>query len=126
MFVDKDISKLSQPETYSLICESLYALRANPKYSIISELAYILSKDSFIKFIKYFGGTTVTVPSFEEFKDTIKLLLLYQAHEIDKLPWRTALIEAGYSLENSRSAQRKLAILKKTIQEFKSGERIYD
>lgn len=124
--LDNDVVKLSQPEIYSLICESLFALKENPKYSVISELAYLLDKDSFIKFIKYFGGQTITVPTTEEFKDTIKLLLLYQSHEIDKVPWRTALEDAGYDLEQSRSAQRKLAILKKSIENFKAGGRTYD
>ena len=34
--------------------------------------------------------------------------------------------EAGYDLSQSRSAQRKLAILKKTINSFKEGGRKYD
>ena len=123
---DKDLYKLTQPEISSLICESLYALKDCNKYSTISELAYLLDRESFIKFIKYFGGMTITVPTLEEFKDTIKLLLLYQAVEIEGIPWRTALEEAGYDLNQSRSAQRKLAILKKTIKSFKAGDRKYD
>ena len=82
--ISADLEQLSQPEIYALICECLYALKDNPKYSITSELAFILEKDSFVKFIKYFGGMTITVPTMEEFKDTIGLLLLYQAVEVDK------------------------------------------
>ena len=121
-----NLDSLSQPEIYSLICECLYALKNNPKYSIISELAFLLEKDSFIKFIKYFGGMTITVPTIDEFKETISLLLLYQATEIDKLPWRQALEFAGYDQSLSRSAQRKLSILKKSIKEYKEGVRHYE
>lgn len=121
-----NLDSLSQPEIYSLICECLYALKNNPKYSIISELAFLLEKDSFIKFIKYFGGMTITVPTIDEFKETISLLLLYQATEIDKLPWRQALEFAGYDQSLSRSAQRKLSILKKSIKEYKEGARHYE
>lgn len=123
---DPDFNSLSQPEVYALICESLFCLKDNPKYSTISELAFLLEKDSFIKFIKYFGGLTITVPTMEEFKETIGLLLLYQAVEIDKLPWKQALEFAGYSIERSRSVQRKLAILKKSIKDFKAGATQYD
>lgn len=126
MFIDLDLDKLSQPEVYSLICESLYSLKENPKYSIISELAFILDKNSFMKFVKYFGGMTITIPTMEEFKETISLLLLYQAVEVDKLSWRKALEVAGFSLEQSRSVQRKLAILKKSINSYKAGKRYYD
>lgn len=123
---DPDFNSLSQPEVYALICESLFCLKDNPKYSTISELAFLLEKDSFIKFIKYFGGLTITIPTMEEFKETIGLLLLYQAVEIDKLPWKQALEFAGYSIERSRSVQRKLAILKKSIKDFKAGATQYD
>jgi hypothetical protein len=123
--ISADLEQLSQPEIYALICECLYALKDNPKYSITSELAFILEKDSFVKFIKYFGGMTITVPTMEEFKDTIGLLLLYQAVEVDKLPWKEALEFAGYEPEQSRSVQRKLAILKKSIKDFKVGVRYY-
>ncbi len=120
------LDKLSQPEIYSLICECLYALKDNPKYAITSELAFLLDKTSFMKFIKYFGGMTITIPTEEEFKETIGLLLLYQAVEIDGLPWRKALDAAGYDLSESRKVQRKLAILKKAIKDYKGGTRYYD
>ena len=123
---DPDFKTLSQPEIYALICESLYALKDNPKYATISELAFLLEKESFIKFIKYFGGLTITVPTLDEFKETIGLLLLYQAVEIDGLPWKQALEFAGYTKEESRSVQRKLAILKKSIKDFKVGANSYD
>lgn len=126
MNLDKDLYKLTQPDVYSLICELLYVLKDNPKYSIISELAFILERESFIKFIKYFGGMTITVPTSEEFKEVIKLLLLYQAVEVDKLPWRKALDDAGFDIEQSRSAQRKLALLKKALNDYRLGDRCYD
>lgn len=126
MTSDKDLYKLKQPDIYSLICELLFVLKDNPKYSIISELAFILERNSFIKFIKYFGGMTITIPKEEEFKDVIQLLLLYQAVEIDKMPWRKALDECGIDIDKSRSMQRKLAILKKTLVEYRVGERNYD
>jgi hypothetical protein len=126
MNLDKDLYKLTQPDVYSLICEILYVLKDNPKYSTVSELAFILERESFIKFIKYFGGTTLTVPTLDEFKEVIRLLLLYQAVEIDKMPWRKALEEAGFDLEQSRSAQRKLALLKKALNDYRLGDRNYD
>lgn len=126
MNLDKDLYKLTQPDVYSLICELLYVLKDNPKYSVISELAFILERDSFIKFIKYFGGMTISIPTSDEFKEVIKLLLLYQAVEVDKLPWRKALDDAGFDIEQSRSAQRKLALLKKALNDYRLGDRCYD
>jgi hypothetical protein len=126
MLSSLDIDKMSQPEIYALICECLCALQDNPKYTITSELAFILDKESFMKFIKYFGGMTITIPKLDEFKETLQLLLLYQAVEVDKMAWRDALEYANFPLEKSRSIQRKLAILKQSINTFKAGKRYYD
>ena len=39
---------------------------------------------------------------------------------------RKALEEAGFDLEQSRSAQRKLALLKKALNDYRLGDRNYD
>ena len=49
MISDKDLYRLTQPDVYALICEGLYALKDYKKYSTISELSYLLDRESFIK-----------------------------------------------------------------------------
>lgn len=126
MNFDKDFSKLSEPDVYSTLCALLYALKDNPRYSVISELAYILDKKSFIKLVQYFGGLTIQIPSVDEVQHVIKLLLLYQYHEIEQLPWDKSLERAGYDRSESRSAQRYLVIIKKTLDNYNVGDRHYE
>lgn len=122
----KDFYNLSQPDIYSILCQFLFELQGNAKYTTISELAYILDRESFVKLIKYFGGLTITIPTADELKSATKLMLLYQYKELENMKWHEALNKAGYEDTDSRSAQRNLAILKKTIENFKKGTRYYD
>lgn len=123
--IDRDLNKLNQSDVYSIICELLYALRDDTSYGVLSELAYILDKDSFVRFIKYFGGTTITVPTLDEFKATIKVIQLYHYFNIENMSWKDALVKAGFDKNETRTAQRKLMAFTKTLNSVKIG-RSYD
>lgn len=119
--LDRDLQKFTQSDVYSVVCELLYALKDNDDYSAISELAYILDKDSFIKFIQYFGGTTLKVPTVEEFKQAIRVMQLYHYFNLENMPWKEALVKAGYERTETRSAQRHLMQFTKVLNSIKLG-----
>ena len=123
--IDRDLNRLNQSDVYSIICELLYALRDDASYGVLSELAYILDKDSFVRFIKYFGGTTITVPTLDEFKATIKVIQLYHYFNIENMSCKDALVKAGFDKSETRTAQRKLMAFTKTLNSVKIG-RSYD
>ena len=89
MNFDKDFSKLSEPDVYSTLCALLYALKDNPRYSVISELAYILDKDSLLNLCQYYGGLTITIPTISEIDRVLNALLLYQKVQMDGLDFNT-------------------------------------
>lgn len=122
---DKDLQRFSQSDVYSIICELIYAVKDDPKYSAICELAYLLDKDSFIKLIKYFGGSNLKVPSVDEFKSAIKIMQLYHYFNIENMPWKEALVKAGFERNETRSAQRNLMQFTKVLSDAKLG-RDYD
>lgn len=74
-----DLNNLTTSELYSLILFALYKLKDSKEYSTLSELVYVLDKDSLLKFLEYFGGITLTVPTLQEFKTMLHALLVYQA-----------------------------------------------
>lgn len=121
MINDRDLQKLNQKDTYAIICETLYALKDNPKYSVMSELAYLLDKSSFINLIKYFGGLSIDIPTSDDFKQTIKLILLYQYFKIENLSWRTSLEKAGYAMSETRQAQKQLVEFSNILDSIKLG-----
>lgn len=74
----KALDELNKKDIYSLILFVLYKLKDNPEYSILSELIYLLDNDSFIRFLKYFEGQTITVPKISELKSILDSLLFYE------------------------------------------------
>lgn len=123
--IDRDLTRFTQSDIYSIVCELLYKIKDNESYSVMSELAYILDKNSFIKFMQYFGGTTISIPTLEDFRQTIRVIQLYHYFNIENMSWKDALVKAGFEKNETRSAQRRLMEFTKVLNSFKAG-RVYD
>ena len=123
--IDRDLTRFTQSDIYSIVCELLYKIKDNESYSVMSELAYILDKNSFIKFMQYFGGTTISIPTLEDFRQTIRVIQLYHYFNIENMSWKDALVKAGFEKNETRSAQRRLMEFTKVLNSFKAG-RTYD
>ena len=106
--INKNISQIIKEDVYSLMMILLYASDDNPKYSAINELAYLLDKDSFLNFIKFYEGQTIKVPTLDELRTSLQILLLFQYYKIEKQSWHDALHNAGFEPEETFSAKRKL------------------
>lgn len=74
----KALEELDKKDIYSLILFCLYKLKNNPKYSTLSELVYILDNENFIKFINYYGGQTITVPTITDLNSILTSLLVLE------------------------------------------------
>jgi hypothetical protein len=74
-----------------MILFALFKMSDIPEYATLSELVYILDKDSLLNFLECFGGLTIKVPTIKELKQIINTLLLYQLVQIEKIPMKEAL-----------------------------------
>ena len=83
MNMNSELDKLKTRDVYSLILFILYKIKNNEKYSTLSELAYIVDKESLLNICQYFGGLTITIPTIDEFEDILNVLLLYQKVDIE-------------------------------------------
>ena len=92
----KDLDNLKMSDTFSLILFALYKIRDVDEYSTISELAYILDKDSLLNLCEYFGGLTIRIPTIEELDSIINSLLLYQYINIDGNSYEEAVEKIGF------------------------------
>lgn len=72
------LDALSKEDVFSMLLFVLYKLRDNPDYSTLSELSYILDSSNLVKFISFFGGTTISVPTLREFRLITQAMLLYE------------------------------------------------
>lgn len=91
----EDLKSLRQIDVYSLVLFALYQLKEVPEYATLSELAYVLSKDSLMKLLDYFGGTTITIPTKRELQTVINALLVYQSVKVEKNSLALALSKLG-------------------------------
>lgn len=87
----EELNSLKVNDIYSLMLFAMYKMKDIPEYSTLSELAYVLKKDSLLNFFEYFGGTTITVPTISELKVVINALLLYQYVKIENIEFNKAL-----------------------------------
>lgn len=108
MDIENCLLELGKSDTYSMMLMLLYASTDNPRFSTLSELAYILDHESFIKFLKYFEGQTIEIPTMAACIDALRVLMLFQYYKIDKLPWHDAIKKAGFPESESFSAKHKL------------------
>lgn len=121
-----NLEGLEKEDIYSVATAFLYSLKGTPKYSVISELFYILDYSNFLKLIKYYGGTEIRIPTSEEINSLLKYLLLYQYHTVEELPWKESLVKSGIPIEESASARSKLMSLSKLLDVREMGGRNYD
>lgn len=78
----KDLNNLKESDLINLMLYGIYKLSGNPEYNSLCELIYVLDKDSLYKLCSVYGGTTIKIPTMDELKQMINVLLIYQkVHE---------------------------------------------
>ena len=74
----RDVSKLKEDDVINVLLYAIYKLTNDPEYSAISELAYVLDKDSLYKLCATFGGATIKIPPLSLCKNITKALLIVE------------------------------------------------
>lgn len=118
MRVKEDLAKLNEVDSYSLILFVLYKLREVPEYAAISELAYVLDKNNFLKLCEYFGGLTIKIPTIEELEEIVHSLLLYQYVNIDNMSFEEALKLLGKRTTDIRIVKRNYNKIKEVLEQY--------
>lgn len=72
------LDALDKQDIYSLMLFTLYKLRDMPEYLALSELCYVLDGDNLPKFLSFFGGMTLQVPTLKDMKLVLSALKIYQ------------------------------------------------
>ena len=105
------LNELSQTDVYSLLLFALWRIKEIPEYSTLSELAYILDNNSLMRFLDYYGGSTIKVPTKEEFSVLIEALSLYRQVNIEGIDFKEALANLTYkdlSLKDIKESYQKI------------------
>lgn len=118
MRIKEEVTKLKDADTYSLILFALYKLKDVAEYRELSELAYILDKNSLLNFLEYFGGLTVKVPTIEELRNIVYTLLVYEYVNIDKLSIDEAIIKLNQTEIKPFELKKNYIKLNKLLEDY--------
>ena len=84
MNIKQELNALSTEDIYSMMLFVLYKSTEIPQYSALSQLAYILDKNSLLKLCEFYGGLTITIPTISQLQNLLEGLLMYQLVDIEK------------------------------------------
>ena len=106
MTIKEELNNLKTTDLFSLLLFVLYKIRDIEEYSTISELAYILDKESLLQLCEYFGGLTIRVPTIDELESIINSLLVYQYVNIDNYSYEDAIKKIGFTSSQLRQVKK--------------------
>lgn len=119
----EELNRLKDQDIYSLILFSLFKIRDIPEYAALSELVYILDKQSLLKLCEYFGGMTLKIPTIEELESIVYTLVLYQFVDIEKIEYNEAIKMLGCSNEMMKKVKHNYKHLSKILDKYDFGAR---
>lgn len=128
---EKKLNKvLTEEEHYVLNILLLSYLTNDESYKDIAELCFMFDEYSnFKKFIKYYGGRTLKIPTQEELRLALKHLLLFQYVKIDGTSFDDAYKNVGLKdlnvskEEASNTIERFYSYLKENGNEIFRGRK---
>lgn len=89
--ITEALNGLDKDDIYSMMLFVLYKLKDDPEYLTLSELCYVLEGDSLSKFLSYFGGMTLKIPTLRELRLVLQGLSLYELINLEKATFEEGL-----------------------------------
>lgn len=109
--VTEALNALNKEDIYSLMLFTLYKMKDIPDYLTLTQLCYILDGDNLNRFLSYYGGMTITVPTEHQLKLVLQALSLYQYVNIEKGDFETglkAIVAHNYDIDEVKEIYVKI------------------
>lgn len=84
MNIRTELDKLTTSDIYSLMMFALYKSTELPEYSTLSQLSYLLDKDSLLRLCEVYGGLMIKLPTIAEIEKLLNALLVFQLVDVEK------------------------------------------
>lgn len=114
----KSLEQLDKKDISSLILFTIFKLKESPQYSTLSELIYILDEDNFSRFLNYFGGKTITIPTVEEFNTILSALLVLERKENTEMTEDEIFSDIGLTKKEKDQVKQVLPIISEVIIDY--------
>lgn len=119
--IQRGLTTLKERDLYSLSLFCLYKLIGTNEYSSLSELAYILDKDSLLSLCEYFGGQTIYIPTIDEMESLVYSLLLYHYVKIESMDYDEAIKLIGHESKDLRAVKSGYLKLCEVLKNYSFG-----
>ena len=116
--ISNHLDQLKSSDLWSVILFALYKMHNNPEYSTLSELSFLLDKDSLLNLCEFFGGMTIHIPTINELENTVNALLLYQFVDIEHQDIDIALNYFKDKSINTRAIKSAYLDIKQTLDNY--------
>lgn len=118
MKIKTELENLTKSDIYSLILFALYKCNESPEYSAISELAYILDKESLLKMCEYYGGLTIRIPTIDELERFLNALLVFQLVDIENNDLQETLLKVKNKNEHIKFLENDYNLIKQVLSKY--------
>lgn len=116
--MQRNLKNLKEQDLYSLSLFTLYKLIGANEFSSLSEMAYLLDKNSFLNLCEFFGGQTIRIPTIDEFEELICALLLYQVVNEEQEDYNKVVKDFGEQIKNPRAVRIKYNKLCEILKDY--------
>ena len=93
-------------------------MQKDGRYRPLSELPFILDKNSFFNLCQYFGGLTITIPTLKDLEVFLNALILYKYVDIDGLEFCVAVNKMKNSENNIREIKEHYSNIKNILDSY--------
>ena len=118
MTIKEELNQLKETDVYSMLLFILYRMKNIEEYSVLSELAYVLDKQSLLNLCEYFGGLTLKIPTIDELEALLNSLLLYQYIELDGMSYDEAVTKIGFDSFDLRKVKKDYLKILKILENY--------
>ena len=113
-----ELKTLTDSDIYSLLLFALYKMHGSDEYSSLSELSYILDRDSLLKLCEFYGGTTIRIPTVEELEIMLSALLVFQLVDIEGMTYDNAMDNLRKKTGHTKSIEQAYKSIRECLQNY--------
>ena len=118
MNIKTELDNLTKSDIYSLILFALYKCQNVNEYSALSQLSYILDKESMLRLCEYFGGLTIKIPTIDELERFLNAILVFQLVDIENNNLEETLLKLKNKNEHVKFIENDYKLIKDILSEY--------
>lgn len=119
MSLTNNLQNLKQKDVFNIMLFVLYKLKDIPDYKVLSELSYLVDKESLLNICQYYGGMTIRIPTVDELNNVLTALTLYLKVDIQHLNFENSLNKFELNKEEKQQLINTYIILKDTLMNYR-------